>query len=194
MPNAVKTAASSFEQAVKFLEEEHYSFQKRPDGTILVDSSMDIANRGFHELPDLSCVIVTGNFYCQDNLLTSLKGAPQEVRGGFWCYNNQLASLEYAPRGVTTQFICGRNKLTSLEHAPAEIAGDFTCEKNNLASLDHAPRKFHSLQTDFGRFDKWDDVPERLRTSAETKAEMAADAVKLRGDIRVAKPLVFRKP
>jgi hypothetical protein len=194
MQTAVNIAASSLEQAEKFLTQERYKYQKRPDGTLLVQGNIDISHRGYRELPDLSCVILTGNFYCQDNFLTSLKGAPREVQGGFWCYNNQLTSLEYTPQGITGQFICGKNRLTSMKYAPPEITGDCTCEGNNLASLEYAPKKFFSLQTDFGRYAKWEDVPEHLRTSPETKADMANDAVVLREKLRVSKPLTFRKP
>jgi hypothetical protein len=195
MQNAFNTSASSLEQAEKLLEKEHYhNYQKRADGTIVLQGNLDISHRGYHELPDLSCVIVTGSFYCQDNFLTSLKGAPREVQDGFWCYNNQLTSLEYTPRGITGQFVCSDNELTSLQYAPAEITGDFACAGNRLSSLEHAPKKFFSLQTDFGRFDKWDDVPELLRTSAETKAVMAQDAVVLKGNMQVSKPLALKKP
>src|SRR4051812_23548131 len=149
MLNSFNTAAPPTAEAENFLSKERYTPVRRADGMLVVQGNFDISHRGFHELPDLSCVIVTGNFYCQDNFLASLKGAPREVQGGFWCYNNRLTSLEYTPRGITGQFICGQNQLTSLEHAPAEITGDFVCKQNPLTSLEHAPKKFFSLQADF---------------------------------------------
>jgi hypothetical protein len=175
------------------LNEWDYSFQRQSDGRLLVQGNIDLAHRGLMELPDLSCVIVTGNFYCQDNLLTSLKGAPSEVRGGFWCYNNQLTSLEHTPASITGQFICHNNKLTSLEHVPERITGDFTCSTNLLTSLEGAPKQFNNLTSDFGTFKTWNDVPERLRCSPETIAANAQKAVVLQERLRVSKPLTLRK-
>lgn len=49
-------------------------------------------------LPDLSNVIVKGNFKCSYNPLRSLKGSPKKVKGDFDCsYCTNLTSLEGAP-------------------------------------------------------------------------------------------------
>jgi len=40
---------------------------------------------------------VTGNFWCDGNELTSLKGCPKEVGDSFSCTNNKLTSLEHKP-------------------------------------------------------------------------------------------------
>jgi hypothetical protein len=180
-------------EAEKFLNEWRYQFVRQDDGRLLVPGNLDIARRNLRELPDLSCVIVCGNFYCQDNLLTSLKGAPAEVRGGFWCNGNQLETLEYSPKGVTGQYICHDNKLTSLKHAPEEILGDFSCAGNRLTSFEGAPKKFNKLMTGFGVFSSWEEVPPEFRTSRETKAAMAQDAVVLKGNMRVSRPLTLKK-
>ena len=65
---------------------------------------------------------VTGIFYCSNNQLTSLEGAPQKV-WGFDCSRNQLTSLEGAPREVGGYFSCSNNKLTSWKGLP-EISRD----------------------------------------------------------------------
>ena len=83
--------------------------------------------------------VVTGNFYCSNNSLTSLDGAPQEVRGAFFCDHNSLTSLEGAPQWVGEDFYCSNNSLTSLEGAPQVVGGIFHCENNNLTSLEGAP-------------------------------------------------------
>jgi len=46
------------------------------------------------ELPDLSNVTVDGDFFCGQNKLTTLKGAPQKVMGVFDCSYNPLTSLQ----------------------------------------------------------------------------------------------------
>jgi hypothetical protein len=193
MQNTFNTAA-----AESFLTRENLQYRKNPDGTLLVQGNIELARRGLHALPDLSCVIVTGNFYCQDNNLTSLKGAPKEVRGGFWCNGNRLETLEHTPAGITGQFVCSNNRLASLTFAPEKITGDFACGKNPLASLEGAPKEFNKLYSDFGDFKSWEEVPEQAKFSAETRASraeaMGRDAITLRRDMRILKPLSLKKP
>lgn len=58
---------------------------------------------------------VTGNFYCFENQLTSLKGAPQKVGGDFWCQDNKLVSLKGAPQKVGGNFVCYNNSKQFTE-------------------------------------------------------------------------------
>ncbi len=53
-------------------------------------------------------------FNCNNNLLTSLEGAPSSVGGNLNCNVNRLTSLEGAPGTVGKDFWCGSNRLTSL--------------------------------------------------------------------------------
>ena len=78
---------------------------------------------------------VGGYFSCSDNKLTSLKGAPSSVGGYFSCSHNLLTSLEGAPSSVGDGFSCSDNKLTSLKGAPSSVGGGFSCSDNKLASL-----------------------------------------------------------
>ncbi|TAL38016.1 MAG: hypothetical protein EPN97_04410 [Alphaproteobacteria bacterium] len=193
MKDAFNAAACSTAEAEDFLACHSYSFQRQGDGRLLVQGNIDIANRQLAELPDLSCVIVTGNFYCQDNQLTSLKGAPSEVRGGFWCNGNRLESLEYSPNGITGQYICSNNRLSTLAHAPENITGDFACAGNPLTSLEGAPKQFNKLMSDFGTFKSWEEVPEKFRYSEETLAEAARKSVVLQENMSILKPITFKK-
>ena len=84
-------------------------------------------------------VSVGGGFYCSNNQLTSLEGAPTSVGGDFWCYKNKLTSLEGAPASVIGYFDCDYNQLTSLEGAPTSVGGDFICANNKLTTLKGAP-------------------------------------------------------
>lgn len=59
-----------------------------------------------------------GNFYCYNNKLTTLKGAPKEIGGNFYCYSNKLTTLEGAPKEIGGNFNCDSNKLTTLEQKP----------------------------------------------------------------------------
>ena len=80
-----------------------------------------------------------GDFYCSNNNLTSLEGAPSVVKGNFSCFNNNLTSLEGAPSAVKGDFYCSYNNLTSLEGAPSVVKGVFSCSNNKLTSLQGAP-------------------------------------------------------
>jgi hypothetical protein len=93
------------------------------------------------KLPDLRDVVVTGEFSCYDNQLTTLEGAPQKVGGDFYCSNNQLTTLEGAPQKVGGYFSCSNNQLKTLEGAPQEVGGEFSCSNNQLTTLEGAPQK-----------------------------------------------------
>ena len=114
------------------------------------------------------------NFYCSycDNL-TSLEGAPKEVKGYFvcsdcknlttiegapkkckffncsWC--PKLTSLEGAPKEVKEFFDCSYcNKLTSLKGAPKKIRGVFNCTNcKNLTSLEGAPENVNNFNCSY---------------------------------------------
>jgi hypothetical protein len=82
---------------------------------------------------------VHGHFFCSNNSLTSLQGAPPHVGGDFFCYNNSLTSLQGAPPHVGGDFFCYNNSLTSLVGAPPHVGGGFFCYNNSLTSLVGAP-------------------------------------------------------
>jgi hypothetical protein len=116
---------------------DNYSINE--DGSIDVDGDVDLSNNGLTKIP-LKFRNVLGDFYCHENQLTSLEGAPNIVGGDFNCDDNQLTSLEGAPLSVGGYFSCEYNNLTSLECAPTSIGGDFDCVGNNIASLEGAPQ------------------------------------------------------
>jgi len=84
---------------------------------------------------------IKGYFYCANNKLTTLEGAPKEVGGYFNCANNKLTTLEGAPKEVGGYFYCANNKLTTLEGAPKEVGGYFNCDHNKLTTLEGAPKE-----------------------------------------------------
>ena len=83
---------------------------------------------------------VGGDFYCSNNQLTTLDGAPKEVGGGFYCYNNQLTTLDGAPKEVGGGFYCSNNQLTTLDGAPKEVGGGFYCYDNQLTTKENTPK------------------------------------------------------
>ena len=78
------------------------------------------------------------------DLLTSLEGAPKNVKGTFDCsYCDSLKSLEGAPKEISKVFDCSHcNSLKSLEGAPRKVGGTFYCSNcQSLKSLKGAPEK-----------------------------------------------------
>ena len=110
------------------------------DGSISVFETVNLSYQILKKLP-FRFQKVGGDFYCNNNQLTSLAGAPREVDGNFYCNNNQLTSLAGAPQKVGGYFFCGNNQLTSLAGAPQEVGGSFACGNNQLTSLAGAPQE-----------------------------------------------------
>ncbi len=101
---------------------------------------MLIAHTDLRRLP-LNFNKVTGDFNCQQNKLTTLKGAPVEVGGSFGCSSNNLKSLKHSPKLVVRDFGCSYNKLSNLIGSP-EIVHSFYCRENKiLTTLEGCPRE-----------------------------------------------------
>jgi hypothetical protein len=109
-------------------------------GLVDVDGGFYCWHQGLTDFKGVRFGVVTGDFNCYNNKLTSLEGAPQEVGGDFHCGNNELTSLKGAPQEVAS-FYCGNNELTSLKDAPHEVGGHFYCYNNKLTSLEGAPQE-----------------------------------------------------
>jgi hypothetical protein len=106
-----------------------------------VDGNFDCSHQRLKGFKGVKFGVVTGDFYCDNNSLISLVGAPQKVGVNFWCGNNRLTSLEGAPQKVGVDFWCDNNRLTSLEGAPLKVGNDLYCDNNRLTSLEGAPLK-----------------------------------------------------
>ena len=75
-----------------------------------------------------------GDFVCRNHKLTDFLGIRfGEIKGSFYCDNNQLASLEGAPLTVGGNFCCDNNQLHSLEGAPLTVGGVFSCDNNPVS-------------------------------------------------------------
>ena len=125
------------------------------DGQYMIDkktlvinssSSIKITNKELERFPSyIHFGTVRGSFSCNDCvLLTSLKGAPKEVREGFSCLNcTSLVSLKGCPKKVGKEFYCmGCTSLTSLEGASKEVGTEFSCSDcTSLKSLEGAPKE-----------------------------------------------------
>ena len=109
-------------------------------GLVDVGYGFNCAGQGLKDFKGVAFGRAKDNFYCDNNQLTSLDGAPKTVDGRFYCGSNQLTSLEGAPQTVGRSFYCANNQLTSLDGAPKTVKGNFNCGSNQLASLEGAPK------------------------------------------------------
>lgn len=66
-----------------------YNLYKLAKGFI-IKGNLDLSGMGLTTLPDLSDVVVEGDFNCSDNKLTSLKGAPKKIGGDFDFSKNNI--------------------------------------------------------------------------------------------------------
>ena len=99
----------------------------------------NIACCGFKELPQ-GLKMVSRDFICSSNQLSSLEWSPKRVGGDFDCDNNKLVSLKGCPAIINGSFDCSSNELTSLEGAPRLIGTSFYCRQNyKLRTLRGAP-------------------------------------------------------
>lgn len=125
----------------------------------VVNGDLDLSNMNLTKLPDLHTVHVRGNFYCDNNRLSSLDNSPATVGRSFFAdhnnlttlrgctpvipmlfsvYTNMLQTLEYSPISVGG-YICHSNLLSSVVGMPQNEMVCFDCRNNRLADFDGAP-------------------------------------------------------
>ena len=105
------------------------------DGSIDVNGDVGLSYGVLTELP-LVFNKVTGDFYCYENRLTSLKGSPKWVGGSFHCGHNQLTDLKGSPKQVDGRFNCsGNENLNNINGYTEKIYGLFYCNNTPLSSI-----------------------------------------------------------
>jgi hypothetical protein len=133
----------------------------REDGTVDVDGGVNIKKMGLKKIP-FKFGIVEYYFYCDENELSTLEGAPEKVNGAFDCSFNRLASLEGAPREVDGVFYCGYNNLQTLKGAPEKVSSKFFCENNKLTSLNGSPKEVGSLFCGYNLLTSLEGAPKKV--------------------------------
>ena len=82
------------------------------DFTIDVDEGVSLFRKNLTEFPEyIQFGIVKGDFDCEFNHLSSLRGCPREVGKFFDCSYNNLTSLRGAPKKVEDLFDCSNNNI-----------------------------------------------------------------------------------
>jgi hypothetical protein len=107
----------------------------RLHNVVVVEGEKDVQLDSFQ---GIKFGVVSGDFLCGRNALTSLEGAPHTVGGRFDCSRNPLTSLEGSPQWVGEDFTCYQTNITSLEGGPKR-AKNFYCSECQLTSLEGAP-------------------------------------------------------
>ncbi|MBI1216616.1 MAG: hypothetical protein GC185_12460 [Alphaproteobacteria bacterium] len=141
------------------------------------------------------------DFCCSNNLLTTLKGGPESVGRDYSCADNLLETLEGMVGDVGGNFTCAGNKLETLRHAPKSVGGNCNCSRNSLTSLEFAPRSFTQIESDFGIFKAWGEVPVEIRMPEEKRERIARKklahkvekAVVLQSPITVSMKITIKK-
>ena len=73
-----------------------YDLDKLPAGFV-IEGDLDLSGMKLKKLPDLSEVIVKGDFICSDNELESLRGLPKEIGGNFDFSRNNIQEIKWLP-------------------------------------------------------------------------------------------------
>jgi hypothetical protein len=139
------------EQEIKDLCSEYgiRNYQIRDDGSIDVNTNVNLGSGGLEQLP-LTFNVIKGNFECGVNNLTTLEGCPKKVLNGqFGCSYNILTSLEHSPEIVEGNFSCRYNyHITSLEGLENTNIDSWldASSCNNLYSLKGFPKKVGSFR------------------------------------------------
>ena len=132
------------------------------NGRYDVDGDVLLQDKGLDKIPFMFNT-VTGNFYCNENRLTSLEGCPVEVGGRFTCAQNQLTSLEHGPIRVKQSYSCSNNQLTSLKGSPKHIPWNFYCDNNQLISLEGGPERVgHDFDCTYNKLTNLNGLPKHI--------------------------------
>ncbi len=172
-------------------------YSHRADGMLEVADKIDLTGKKLGQLPDLSNVVVLGDFSAGGNDLKNIVGAPPFVGGTATFAGNTIKSLAEGPQYVGVDFVVSSNNLNDLHGSPLYIGRDYEARQNllttlagtqpelngvfnlkgnfRLASFEQGPRVFEEIRTDFGDFKTWEDIPENFRISAATIERQARE-------------------
>ena len=172
-------------------------YSRRADGMLEVADKIDLTGKKLGTLPDLSNVVVLGDFSAGGNDLKNIVGAPPFVGSTATFAGNVIKSLAEGPQYVGVDFVVSSNNLGDLHGSPLYVGRDYEARQNllttlagtqpelngvfslkgnfRLVSFEQGPRVFEEMRTEFGDFKTWEDIPANFRTSAATIARQAQE-------------------
>lgn len=102
--------------------------------TVNAQSDINISNRSLSAIR-VKFNNVRGSFFCNNNHLSSLLGAPEIIEGEFVCCDNRLTNLLHSPKKVNSHYYIYCNQLVSLKGCPRYVGGVFHVSDNQLTNL-----------------------------------------------------------
>jgi hypothetical protein len=186
-----KSAATPSEKALQKLG---ISYERQGD-EFLVRGDINLSGKRLFLLPDLSKVVVLGNFDCSDNRLLSLEKSPRSVSGSFNCDRNRLWSLKGAPKSIGEDFSCRYNEITTLEDGPEVVGRYFDCSKNLIETMMFAPRAAGGTKSDYGDFTvPVAPAPQQQPAAPASTATEPSSAPQAAGDSQIAVATTLQAP
>ena len=88
-------------------------------GLVDVDGYFDCSWQGLSDFKGVRFGKIGGKFYCDNNQLTTLEGAPREVGGDFICYHNPVANETL--KNIFRLMKKGKSYLESIESLWSKI-------------------------------------------------------------------------
>lgn len=129
-----------------WLDENHVENYTIHDDLTVDAISVNLSQKNLTFLP-VQFNVVNSTFDISNNQLTNLKGSPHTALS-FFCQDNFLVSLEGAPQWVPKEFDCSYNtKLMSLKYAPQKV-GQFICDACSIQNLKHFNCEFQKFSHD----------------------------------------------
>ena len=114
-----------------------YLLTKNSDGTYDYNGYLDFSNMKLKSLTEIPIRFNrVFDYYCNNNFLISLEGAPNFCLGDFYCNSNTLISLLHSPLNVCGNFNCESNNLLTSK-CLSQISGRFTKWFNPFKITDH---------------------------------------------------------
>ena len=98
------------------------------DLTVDIEGNADLSYKNLKELP-VQFGKVRRDFFCQNNQLKSLKGAPQKVRRDFYCYNNQLKSIPKWIKNIKDVYVFQNINWNNVEWINKILGDKLTAEE-----------------------------------------------------------------
>lgn len=172
-------------------------YSHRADGMLEVADKIDLTGKKLGRLPDLSNVVVLGDFSAGGNDLKNIAGAPPFVGGTATFAGNVIKTLAEGPQYVGVDYVVSSNNLNDLHGSPLYVGRDYEARMNllttlagtqpelngvfslkgnfRLVSFEQGPRVFEEMRTEFGTFKTWEEIPENFRISQATRDRQAAE-------------------
>lgn len=124
------------------------SYEINKDLSVDVNGNVILSSKNLTIIP-IQFNIVHGNFYCDDNKLTTLLGMPRQVGGCVALYGNLLNNYQYVSKSIAGDFYCS-GKIDLVDLALMKLQGQFVhYYQNNDDKIDVFSHLYQSHDQDY---------------------------------------------